>query len=1226
MKRFLIFSVILCLLIMVHVSFADSSFEEGFRKPPSEVKPGVLWDWMHDMITREGITYDLEALKNNGYGHLTIMHVGEVDSTFNPQHNMPECYLFNTPEWFDVFGYALDECYRLGLKILSFNSSGWCHSGGPWIKPEQAVQHFGWTEADVQGPQSGLSVRLMTNQSDLSIGYLAVSTPNEEIKWVQVDLGQETTIDEIILYPLVYAGIKGYGFPLRYRIEVSNESDFSEPIIFADYTKNDVANTGMVPVVINGRKLQGRYVRLFATKLKFNENDGQHSFGLNELEVISNGNNVALGAAVTARDSVEQSGCSRKGLTDGLKYVPETSGDSAGASVVQLKEVSEYTADIAVLAWPISSASSVPIAKVIELTSKIHDGQLVWDVPEGKWKIRRYMMYNARAYTRVPPKGGVGLECDKLDKDAVKAQFDGMIGKFIQERPSLAGKTFVGIEADSWEVGHPGWSPKFRQEFKTRRGYDPVPWILHLKDGPIIENQEISKRFAYDYKLTLIDLFADNFFSYMSELCHEHGMKLYAEAYRGPFDPITCGGRADMPMGEFWVSTASMNTCRWAASSAHTYGHPYVSAESFTARWNDGAFRADPYMLKRVGDLAFCNGVNNIIIHGMPHQPWGGKVKPGMTMGKWGTVLGPNQTWWKPSRAWTSYLSRCQYLLQQGDFQADILQLIPLTEWYRQVSEGLHKLYNYDICSEEILIDQLDFVDGRYVLPSGMEYRVLVLPKTNGVMKPELLKKIESLVKKGGTIVVQDRPDTSPSLENYPQCDTQVTKLTNQVWGDLNGQDKTEHHYGQGKVVWANPGSEYQDIEATSIYDKRKREGVIQPFWGDAAMTITWSDELKKLLRDMNVLPDVEIRSFNKIPVQGQAQEWTGRSETNCGVREGENVFAWIHRRTDDADIYFVASQVADPVTAELVFRVQGKQPEWWNPDTGEIMNLLAWDESDRRTKIPLSFEPYESKFIVFQKPTKGRHIKALSCDGRRLPSPASLDLGKKGFLVDAEGQYEITYSDNQVVRTSVKQIPNTIDVEGQWDVLFPVYEEKIKTVQLPLGLWNESDDEYIRYFSGTAIYRKDISIPKELVEPGLHLALDLGVVKNLAEVFINGKEAAILWKEPFYVDITDLVKSGQNKLEIHISNTWANRLIGDEQYPADLEWHELRDSYGHQGDTLAHIPDWVWNGNERSQPQRKTFTTWRHRDTKSDSPLEPSGLLGPVKVKTLRLITLEIN
>ncbi|MFV2069072.1 MAG: glycosyl hydrolase, partial [Pirellulales bacterium] len=850
---------------------------------------------------------------------------------------------------------------------------------------------------------------------------------------------------------------------------------------------------------------------------------------------------------------------------------------SADPHTIVLDAPPHFTRDIALVAFPAPKQNVVARNAVIELALPAGREPLVWDVPAGDWIVRRLAMVDARSFTRVPPRGGEGLECDKLSKEAVQANFDGMVGRLLADNPKLAGRSIWGVESDSWEVGRPEWSPDFRDQFRTRRGYDPLPWLIHLKDGPIVENLALTNRFLYDWEQTKVDVFADHYFSNMQRIASRHKLKFFTEAYYGPFDPVTCAGRADVPMGEFWASGDCMDSMRWAASSSHVYGRERTAAEAFTGRPSDGAWAVAPSDLKRVGDLAFCHGLNMNIIHGYGLQPWDAKWTPGMPLGFWGTMITPRQTWWKPGRTWIDYLARCQHMLTQGHFVADLLFVFPSMSWRTAAPCSLHKQFNYDLCSQELLLEQLQFTGERFVLPSGMKYRLLVLPKFNGKAKPRVLRKLIRLTEAGGTVVVQDRPERSPSLENYPACDREVRRLAEKLWGACDGTGETRNRVGRGQLVWLSPWSDKEDPETAFLRKQRPRD----PFFARAAHTVVWSKPLRTLLNELHVVPDVEVRAVRGQPLMGTAMAWGGRKLVPCGTREGEDVFAWTHRRSDEGDIYFVANQTAEPIEAELVFRVHGRQPEIWDPMTGNVQAAGTWTEEANRTVMPLFFTPFDSKFIVMRAPGK--------------PS------GEKG--VHQANLFDPT-----------RDGPRSITIQGDWEVTFPREDDAPAKIKTPLISWTDHPNEEVRFFSGTATYTKTFEVPDRFVRSRRAVYLDLGQVKNLAEVRLNGRELGVLWKSPFRLEVTGALQAGENRLALRVTNLWVNRMVGDEQYPDDCLWNPPQTHKDlPAGQSIREIPAWVWTGGPRPVPQRKTFTTWKFYT--KETPLLPSGLLGPVRL-----------
>jgi hypothetical protein len=252
-------------------------------------------------------------------------------------------------------------------------------------------------------------------------------------------------------------------------------------------------------------------------------------------------------------------------------------------------------------------------------------------------------------------------------------------------------------------------------------------------------------------------------------------------------------------MSEFW-----QKPCMWGwdsvkpvSSSGHTWGKRIIGAEAFTG-WPMAAWQEDPYALKTTGDKAWCMGVNQFVLHTTAHQPWT-NVGPGMTMGWWGTHFGRTQTWWEHGAPeWISYLTRSQYLLQQGLFVGDVLYLEHSLAAV-QPPTG----YDGDACAEDALLSRITVQNGRLVLPDGMSYRVLVLPSRR-VMTPQVAQKIRQLVSDGAT-VAGPKPTNSPSLQDYPACDDEVARIGNEIWGESDGRKVKTNDFGKGRVYWGLP-------------------------------------------------------------------------------------------------------------------------------------------------------------------------------------------------------------------------------------------------------------------------------------------------------------------------------------------------------------------------------------------------------------------------------------
>lgn len=554
-------------------------------------------------------------------------------------------------------------------------------------------------------------------------------------------------------------------------------------------------------------------------------------------------------------------------------------------------------------------------ARLVDLSARMApDGRLAWDAPEGKWTLIRFGHTSTGVENMPSPESGRGLECDKLAREGIEAQFAGMMAKLIADNGEQAGKALAATHIDSWENGAQNWTPKMRGEFERLRGYDPLPW-LPVMTGRVLGSLEQSERFLWDLRQTVSDLIVENYAGHLRALAREHGLRLSIEAYGGPCDDMPYAGVCDEPMGEFWIGGSALTTCKEMASAAHTTGKNIIGAEAFTAgdreRWME-----HPGSIKALGDRAFCAGINRFVFHRYAMQPWTDRA-PGMTMGPWGIHYERTQTWWEETRDWHQYLARCQFMLRQGRFAADICYLQP--EASPQGYNGHNpRGHDFDNISARALMERMSVRDGRLVLPDGVEYRVLALPDVD-TMTPALLRKISELVNAGATVVGR-RPTRAPGLTDYPQCDAEVARLAGELWGDCDGATVKEHRFGAGRVLWG-----------------------VTP---------------EKALADMGVGPDFSSR-----------------------MRLG-----WIHRKTDGADLYFVANPMPYAVEMPCTFRVAGKTPELWHPDTGATETATVYSRNGDSITLPLFFGPAESVFVVFRRDAEHEDpVVAVLKDGERI-------------------------------------------------------------------------------------------------------------------------------------------------------------------------------------------------------------------------------------------------
>ncbi len=931
--------------------------------------------------------------------------------------------------------------------------------------------------------------------------------------------------------------------------------------------------------------------------------------------------------------------------------------------------------------WPIvPGAQCIASVKVQDLTARMDQrGRLTWDVPPGRWLILRIGHTVAGGGTRMAQAEAAGLECDKLSKSAIEAHFSAMVEKLAADVGPLAGKTLVSTHADSWESGSGNWTAGFRDEYRRRRGYDLLPYLPTL-NGLIVDSLDVSERFLWDYRETICEMLLENYAGHLRELAHKKGLRLSIEAYDGTCDDLRYAGRADEPMCEFWqrgcyTGLPLCDIVEEMASAAHVYGNRILGAEALTC-WR-GDFLDHPATLKRLGDWAFSAGVNRFNFSEWIMQPWPRHV-PGVSFLFIGTAFHRSLTWWEQSKPWHEYVARCQHMLRQGQFVADVCFVAPEGGPHRFVApipaadrEAIpgRPEYNFDGCPAELVLHGMKVRDGRIVLPSGMSYRLLVLPSYNAdgrpvmhvegnyvytqsplpkveTMTPQLLKRIKELVEAGAT-VLGTRPLKSPSLAGFPGCDQELTRLADELWGKNAGNHGSgERRVGKGRVIWGSTP--------------------------------------EKVLAGRNLPPD-----FSCDPaVKGK--------------------LLYTHRRTDDGlELYFVANKVDGVVQGVCAFRAATGQPELWWPQTGRTEPIAEYERTQGITRVPMRLEPHESVFVVFR---PGREVFdpviSVTRDGQSVlsqpPLPSKLvvkkavyglsgdpmrtrdvtakvqaivDGGERRFaawrlgegddpgmqmlktldvdytldgkprktvvldgqtaclddvvdpaptarvqraangdlLLEAweNGQYELKTASGRTLRSRVDGIPAAQPIEGPWDVRFPVNTGAPESVKLSkLISWSHHGDPGVKYFSGTATYRRTFRVPPEALAAGRAAYLDFGKVAVIAQVRLNGEDLGILWKTPFRVEVTESLRAGNNLLEVLVTNLWVNRMIGDEQLPEDSE--RGPDSM------LKSWPKWLLEG-KPSPAGRHTFATYRV--WKKDSPLQESGLLGPVKLYATRRV-----
>lgn len=1065
---------------------SEEDLMAGFQNPPQEARVQVWWHWMDGNITKDGIRKDLEWMSRSGIGGFH-----HFDAGIHMEPIVEHRLIYMHDDWKDAFKYAANLADSLGLDMTIASSPGWSATGGPWVKPENAMKKLIWRQVRVKGGQKvetklpelyrtkgvfqnarkvnslGFPEPEEADSTDIceDISVIAVKVPETDrslqelgAKVSSSDPGftvENLTDGDLRTGSQVGPNASGfawvqYEFPEKVEIRSASVADgrtrgqwanapadtstvlesSDDGVNYTEITK--IPATLAVQQTVSFKPVTAKYFRIRVAVLKPSASDvityGGYTFKIPKTRYIPEFNLYPV---------------------ERINHAEEKAGFAAPHDLHRFM-TEDYGGQYA--------------TEVVDVTQFVKDGVLSWDAPEGNWKIYRFGWSLTGKKNGPAPAEATGLEVDKLDKDAYMDYFRYYFSMYKDASGGLIGEHGIrNILTDSYEAGIQNWTPKMIEKFKEIKHYDMTQWMPVLA-GEIVESPEKSEQFLWDWRSVISELYADNYAN-IDPVAEEFGIhSRYTEAQENGrvyvADGMDVKRDATIPMSAIWVPTSAHGgssidmakaDIRESSSTAHVYGSNLTAAESLTVPGQKGAaYSFCPENLKPVVDIEFANGVNRIVIHESAHQPDDIHV-PGtglMTYGQW---FNRHETWAEYARPWVDYMSRSSFMLMQGRNVAQIIYYYGedsnITAEYGFSLPDVPKGYSYDFVNPYIILNELSVKDGKFVTTGGASYDVLVLDRNCERMSLQVLRKLYNLQKAGGIIV--------------------------------------------GKAPIAMSGQEG---------DKAEFDKMVKELWGDGKIGTDMAAALAKVPKDYDT--------------------------------DADNVSV-VHRDLGDKQIWWVGNGVHEYKTMDISFNITGLKPEVWNPVDGSISDV-TYSIENGRTKVTLDMTPDDALFVVFAKK-----------------------------------------AEQNSATVEKPEIKETVTVEGPWNVSFEGLEAPEPATFATLASYTENSNPAIKYFSGTATYSKKIN-----VKTGSKVVLDLGSVKNLAEVIVNGKSLGVVWKEPFALDITSALKDGENELTIKVVNLWVNRLIGDEQ------------------------------------PGARKYTYTPAKFFSAGDPLLPSGLLGPVTLK----------
>lgn len=1163
---------------------------DEFAAPTGWARPQTWWHWINGNVSRAGIEADLRAMAENGYGFARIFHLnGKIEGPLK----------FNSPEWFETFRFTVETATKYGIGLGIHNCEGWSEAGGPWITPEQSMKELTWKLTRVTGNGTEQALALPTLAKAAASAEQAWDGTGPALSLPELDRKLDYAVDVAVL-----------AWPAKRPAQLAMHRAQPRVRPANDYTQSNHKNYG---VLFDGRREKSiawshdktsraqfcgvtlEFAEPFEAAGIFTEVQWMYELPLNiVLEASDDGVTFTRVCAL----EFKQADClasfpSRKARSWRLvRYQSEKPTERVLRGVVKehvllvselellapgefsraASPIDNFPAKAGVLATSgaiTETTTEYPAAltlkreEILNLTPlRGADGVLRWRVPPGDWVVMR-VGYTTTGKTNHPATpGGLGLEVDKFDPQALAHHFASYPQKMIDAAGAQAGRTFAIIETDSWEAGHQNWTANFPALFQARNGYDVLPW-LPVYAGECIESVATTENFLRDLRQTFSSLVMENFYGELGRLTRQCGLKYETEPASGIFmrNAMNSYREADFPMNEVWqdarepgvVSGVRQAAAREVASTAHFYGKKYVTCESLTSR--KGNWAETPWTMKGTADTVLLAGHNVTVFHSFTHQP--DERVPGWQMDPWGVSLNRKLPWWPLGRAWFDSIARTQYMLQQGKYAARILTLFSDEIPAIGATLAIKGEHQFDVIEGDGVRRFLHVEDGRLVSPGRMHYELLVVaPGTT--LQLATLERLQQLLAAGAKISALKKPLNPPSLRGGEAAAQRWRQLADDLYGD---GAKQARRIGRGTLYIG-----YTADEAAAAVGLRE--------------------------------------------------------EFHCALENAPAAdVAWVHREhADGTEWFWVINRQPDAERRGVFsFNVTGKRVSLWHPETGRVERAPLYFEKDGATHVTLSLAKLEGLFVVFEPQGAAEHAVRVVGSGAETQSKARIADSRSAsrakeprLLVTADGRLaaefssagalQLVTSTGRKLQLAAANIPAAQQIAGPFAVSFdPQRGGPAEPQQFAaLTSWTESPVAGVKHYSGLATYTKDFALLSAQTASDVRAYLVIDEVAEVAKVTINGCAAGTLWRPPYRLDVTDFVRVGANALSITVGNTWVNRCLYDATLPEAqrLTWANTMQ---------VHYPD------------PKTIKPGDYFPWKA-GPLR-SGLLGTMKLEFTRVV-----
>lgn len=987
-------------------------------------------------------------------------------------------------EWWDILHTALKTAGELDIDVGMFNSPGWSQAGGPWVKPEESMRYLNCSEMKVKGPQK-LTVSLEKPHPDFQdVKVIAYPISDIEESVLNTKNANITISPSIDQSGKMFDGDRLSDIKLAqnvdYCIDLKTDKTFTARSLTIYPSHSNINATFELQA-----KEGGKYRTLSSFVIDWHFLAIIVGFQPFAPVVITIDDTTATDFRLLVKNRLHEGGIAEIELSSAPRIENYAAKTFAKMYQDPLPQWNYYI-------WreqPESNDASLHInpAEVLDISNYMAvDGTLNWDVPAGNWMIVRTGMTSTGVTNNPAGPDGTGLEIDKMSKKHLASHFDAFIGKILERIPAKDRKAFKVVIQDSYESAGQNFTDDFLERFKERYGYDALPF-LPAYFGKVVGSKKQSDRFLWDMRRIVADRIAYDYVGGLREICHKHGLTTWLENYGHwgfPAEFLQYGGQSDEVSGEYWLPSSFPS---WENDLGNIENRAAASCAHIYGKplvSSESNTSGGPAFSRVPADTK--QRMDKYFTEGVNNTLLHVYIQQADTnrypgTNAWfGTEFNRSNTWFSHIDLFLDYIKRCNYLLRQGLNVADIAYFI---------GEDVPKMTgNQDPVLP--LGCQFDYINAEVLLRDAfVKDGMISLPHGTSykilVLPKTKTMRPELLTKiqqlvQDGAVILGPSPTHSPSLENQPEADRIVATIAKELWGDVDGIQATSRSYGKGKV--------FNGMNLEEVYSQ-----------------LGWT---------------VDCKSLNNAPI----------------------LFG--HRTMGKTEIYFLSNQSEERQKTIMQFRVNGLQPELWNPINGTTRKLYEFAWNGDVTSVPIALEGFESAFIVFRE--KGKPAK------------------------------------NAI---NFPETENDIIINTPWNVTFasplntpkPIILEKLQDLAT-------MPEPKIKYFSGNMIYTTDIDLDLPNITQK-KVILNLGKVEKMAKVWVNGQYVGGVWTHPYSVDISTALVQGRNCIRIDVVNTWVNRLIGNSIYP------EMNNE--------------TWVG---MNPYNR------------DSPLQQSGLIGPVRLRYISL------